>query len=235
MPTCGRRSISGPMPGWVSVEPTPPVGHRRAGRRRCDGALGGNRVPRRRRRPLRRRRPRPPPRVPECQAPRRIAGRQRPPPRACSRAPAQAPGHGSAWWAVLVVLPCRPRCSPALAVWARRRRRAVHEAALGADERVVRAWERAVVALRRQGLARRPDETPAEFAVRVRRRPGERAHRRSRQMRWPTSPDWSSWRVTRPGRARRPRPPAPTRWPRRSWRRTDRTGAGDRAARREKA
>jgi hypothetical protein len=55
-----------------------------------------------------------------------------------------------------------------IAVWAVRRRRAAHEAALPPDARVVRAWERALVALRRQGLARRPDETPAEYAARVR-------------------------------------------------------------------
>ena len=36
------------------------------------------------------------------------------------------------------------------------------------DERVVRAWDRAVLALRRQGLSYRPGETPAEFALRVR-------------------------------------------------------------------
>ena len=59
-----------------------------------------------------------------------------------------------------------------LAVWAWRRRRASIEASLLPDARVVRAWEQALVALRRQGLPRRPDETPAEFAARVRTAPG---------------------------------------------------------------
>jgi hypothetical protein len=53
-------------------------------------------------------------------------------------------------------------------VWAWRRRRAAIEAALLPDARVVRAWEQALVALRRQGLPRRPEETPAEYAARVR-------------------------------------------------------------------
>jgi hypothetical protein len=54
-----------------------------------------------------------------------------------------------------------------IAVWAWRRRRAALETALLPDARVVRAWEQALVALRRQGLPRRPDETPAEYAARV--------------------------------------------------------------------
>jgi len=57
----------------------------------------------------------------------------------------------------------------ALALRVRRRRHAIRDAALPPDERVVRAWERAVVALGREGLSRRPDETPDEFAARVRR------------------------------------------------------------------
>ena len=55
-----------------------------------------------------------------------------------------------------------------IAVWAGRRRRRSMEASLLPDARVVRAWEQALVALRRQGLPRRPDETPAEYAARVR-------------------------------------------------------------------
>jgi hypothetical protein len=39
---------------------------------------------------------------------------------------------------------------------------------LADDQRVVRDWEHALAALRRQGVARRNEETPAEYAARVR-------------------------------------------------------------------
>lgn len=76
-----------------------------------------------------------------------------------------ASGTGFPWWVLvavvgLLLLGC-------IAVWAWRRRRAALETALLPDARVVRAWEQALVALRRQGLPRRPDETPAEYAARV--------------------------------------------------------------------
>jgi hypothetical protein len=52
-------------------------------------------------------------------------------------------------------------------LWVLRRRRAARDAALPTDERVVRAWERSLGALRRQGLTRQPEETPGEYAARV--------------------------------------------------------------------
>jgi hypothetical protein len=70
------------------------------------------------------------------------------------------------WWLVLAAIAVL--LLAVVALWAWRRRHEVREAALGPDERVVQAWDRAVLALRRQGVTRRPDETPAEFAVRVR-------------------------------------------------------------------
>jgi hypothetical protein len=48
------------------------------------------------------------------------------------------------------------------------RRRSSDDAHLHPDERVVRSWERAQRALRRRGLPRRGDETPAEYAARLR-------------------------------------------------------------------
>jgi len=48
-----------------------------------------------------------------------------------------------------------------------RLRRALKAAKLPPDQQVVRSWERALRALRRQGLGRRNEETPAEFAARV--------------------------------------------------------------------
>jgi hypothetical protein len=56
----------------------------------------------------------------------------------------------------------------ASALLALRRRRASAEATLLPDQRVVRAWERALGALGRSGLSRRAEETPGEYAARVR-------------------------------------------------------------------
>jgi transglutaminase-like putative cysteine protease len=76
------------------------------------------------------------------------------------------PQGGWRWWmagvivAGLVVLTL-------LALWVRRIFRARKEARLPPDQRVVRSWERALGALRRQGLGRRTEETPGEYAIRV--------------------------------------------------------------------
>jgi hypothetical protein len=50
----------------------------------------------------------------------------------------------------------------------RRRRRRSAAAALPPDQRVVRAWELALGALRKEGLPRQAQETPGEYAVRIR-------------------------------------------------------------------
>ena len=55
----------------------------------------------------------------------------------------------------------------ALVMWVRRRLRAARDARLPPDQRVVRAWDVALVALRRRGLGRRVEETPGEYAARV--------------------------------------------------------------------
>jgi hypothetical protein len=44
----------------------------------------------------------------------------------------------------------------------------VVEAKLAPDQKVVRAWERALGSLRRTGVARREQETPSEYLARVR-------------------------------------------------------------------
>ena len=55
----------------------------------------------------------------------------------------------------------------ALVVWELRRRRTAAEARLDPDQRVVRAWELALLALRRRGLTRHAGETPGEYADRI--------------------------------------------------------------------
>ncbi len=80
---------------------------------------------------------------------------------------AHAPGGGMDWWWIPLTVAALLLLAGA-ATWTLRRRRAGVEALLGPDERVVQAWERAQVALRGRGVARRPAETPAEFASRLR-------------------------------------------------------------------
>jgi hypothetical protein len=77
------------------------------------------------------------------------------------------PGKGVRWWTPLIVAVLLLLLA-GVTIGALRRRRAADEASRGPDERVVQAWERALVALRRRGVARRPAETPAEFASRLR-------------------------------------------------------------------
>ncbi len=153
----------GPSAGWVSVEPTPPAATGSAGAEGVVGpaAVTGSSST-----------------TPNTTTPNTV------PAGTSTATPTSSPGagptgshatpptsrpqstHGFAWWVVMAALVVLLLI--AVAVWARRRRRAIHEVALPPDERVVRAWERALVALRRKGLSRRPDETPAEFAARVR-------------------------------------------------------------------
>ena len=113
-------------------------------------------------------------------------------------APSRAPGRGFAWWAARAVAwsPCS--CSPA---WPSGPGAAAARSARPLSD-PTSGWcgpgNAPLVALRRRGLSRRPEETPAEYRARV-RRAEERATRRSRRVPWPTWPDWSSWRATRPG------------------------------------
>jgi Transglutaminase-like superfamily/TgpA N-terminal domain/Domain of unknown function (DUF4129) len=78
---------------------------------------------------------------------------------------------GSGGWVLALVLAlilAALLVAAALVFRVRRRRLGAAEAALYPDLGVVRAWDRAVGALRRRGLSRRVDETPAEYASRVR-------------------------------------------------------------------
>jgi hypothetical protein len=152
----------GPDAGWVSVEPTPPsvagspaaegvVGAAEAAGSRATGSTSTTAVGQ------------------TSTAGSSPGGARRSP--GAHRSGRRDHTHGSgsafAWWTLAVVV-AGLLVLGSLAVWAVRRRRVAREAALPPDARVVGAWERALVALRRQGLARRPDETPAEYAARVR-------------------------------------------------------------------
>jgi MYXO-CTERM domain-containing protein len=77
------------------------------------------------------------------------------------------PKSGSSWWIpVVVVVALLLLAAAGILAW--RRRRALAETALAPDQRVVRAWERALGALHRSGLSRGAEETPGEYAARVR-------------------------------------------------------------------
>jgi hypothetical protein len=71
--------------------------------------------------------------------------------------------HGAPYWILAVVL-AGLLVLVALVVGVWRRRLA---ALLPEDLRVVRAWERATDGLRRRGMPRRIEETPAEYAARI--------------------------------------------------------------------
>jgi transglutaminase-like putative cysteine protease len=84
-----------------------------------------------------------------------------------SRRHSTAPAHrGLNLW-VLVLVVAGALTLLALVLWALRRRRTVAEARLDPDQRVVRAWEHALLALRRRGLSRQAGETPGEYADRI--------------------------------------------------------------------
>jgi transglutaminase-like putative cysteine protease len=133
----------GPEAGWVSVEPTP-------GTPAAAGVLGVGGV------------------VPAQPTPTTIV------PAAPTTVPhhhvhhhhAARHGRGFPWWipgAVvggLLVLAL-------VVLLVRRRVRAYRDARLPPDQRVVRAWDVALSALRRRGIGRRVEETPGEYAVRV--------------------------------------------------------------------
>jgi hypothetical protein len=133
----------GPDAGWVSVEPTP-------GTQVAAGVLGvGGVVP-----------AQPTPttivRVPPASVPRHHSHHH------------VAPHHhGVSWWIPVAVLG-GVLVLTAVVIWIRRRLRAARDARLPPDQRVVRAWDVALVALRHRGVGRSLEETPGEYAARVR-------------------------------------------------------------------
>jgi transglutaminase-like putative cysteine protease len=133
----------GPDAGWVSVEPTP-------GTQVAAGVLEVGSV------------------VPAQPTPTTIV----------TAPPAPAPHHhghhhvaprhhGVSWWIPVAVLG-GVLVLTALVLWVRRRILAARDARLPPDQRVVRAWDVALVALRRRGVGRGLEETPGEYAARVR-------------------------------------------------------------------
>ena len=84
-----------------------------------------------------------------------------------SRRHPTVPGHhGLNLW-VLVLAVVAALVVLALLLWALRHRRTAAEARLDPDQRVVRAWEHALLALRHRGLSRQAGETPGEYADRM--------------------------------------------------------------------
>jgi hypothetical protein len=75
--------------------------------------------------------------------------------------------HGVSWWIPVAVLG-GVLVLAAVVVWVRRRLRSARDARLPPDQRVVRAWDVALAALRRRGVGRGVEETPGEYAARVR-------------------------------------------------------------------
>jgi transglutaminase-like putative cysteine protease len=154
----------GPNAGWVSVEPTPPSV---AGAPAAEGVVGATGATGSRSSGVKG--------TPTSAVPRTTTVTAPPHPQPSGPRSGRTPAHhhhattrpaGLAWWfyamvgAVLLGL-------AGLATVAWRHRRATAEAALPPDQRVVRAWERALGALQRKGLARRAEETPGEYAVRM--------------------------------------------------------------------
>jgi transglutaminase-like putative cysteine protease len=79
----------------------------------------------------------------------------------------RSPG-GSSWWIVpVIVVVAAALASGAFIVW--RRRNARTDVGASPDQRIVREWNRAQLALRRRGLGPRAAETPLEYAARVER------------------------------------------------------------------
>jgi transglutaminase-like putative cysteine protease len=74
---------------------------------------------------------------------------------------------GVGWWVWALIGLVFLLAAVAAVLWLVRRRRAVREAALLPDERVVNDWEWALGELQRNGLSRHAEETPGEYASRV--------------------------------------------------------------------
>jgi transglutaminase-like putative cysteine protease len=151
----------GPAAGWVSVEPTPPSV---AGSPAAEGVVGATGATGSRTSGVKG--------TPTVAVPTTTAPTQPRPQPSSGRTPSQhhhasAPPTGVRWWIFLVVGAAVIGLA-GLAMLGWRRRRASLEAVLLPDQRVVRAWERALGALQRKGLSRRAEETPGEYAVRMR-------------------------------------------------------------------
>ena len=152
----------GPAAGWVSVEPTPPSV---AGSPAAEGVVGatGAKAPTNGVKG-----------TPTSAVPQTTTVTTQPRPQPSGSRPGRPPHHphagappgGLRWW-VYVIVGAGLVGLIGLATWWWRRRRASLEAALPPDQRVVRAWERALGALQRKGLARRAEETPGEYAARM--------------------------------------------------------------------
>jgi transglutaminase-like putative cysteine protease len=152
----------GPDAGWVSVEPTPPV----ASAPVPPGVLGPSATP--------------PGQstgstttaAPQVTPTTSASSASHPvtPPATnehSSRRHSTAPRHhGLGLW-ILVLALVAALVVLALVLWGLRDRRTAAEARLPPDQRVVRSWEHALRALRRQGLSRQVGETPGEYAARI--------------------------------------------------------------------
>jgi transglutaminase-like putative cysteine protease len=154
----------GPDAGWVSVEPTPPSV---AGSPAAEGVVGATGA-----KAAQTTGPKgtptsavPPTTTATTPSPKPTAAPSHH--RATPRRPSSPPHSTPTWWMPLAVV-VGLLVLAASVILALRRRRASAEAALPPDQRVVRAWERALGALGRSGLLRRAEETPGEYAARVR-------------------------------------------------------------------
>ncbi len=147
----------GPATGWISVEPTPPVGAGAptpAGFLEPSGSNLGSSTPTNTTVPNGAPAPTP------TTQPATHAG--------TSHHGVSAPSHGGiAWWMILLIVAAVVALAGLALRLFRRRRAVASEHDLNADQRIVRAWERAHHALRTTGLPPRRGETAAEYAARV--------------------------------------------------------------------
>ncbi|MGO8860261.1 MAG: DUF3488 and DUF4129 domain-containing transglutaminase family protein [Acidimicrobiales bacterium] len=152
----------GPDAGWVSVEPTPPV----ASAAVPSSVLGPSATP-----PSQSTATTTTPTDEPTPTTSASSGSQPTPPTSTHRHGfphhTTAPGHhGPNLW-VLVLALAAALVVLGLVLWELRDRRTAAEQRLHPDQRVVRAWEHALRALRRQGLSRHDGETPGEYAARI--------------------------------------------------------------------
>jgi hypothetical protein len=147
----------GPATGWISVEPTPPVGAGAptpAGFLEPSGNGLGSSAPTNT--------------TVSTGAPAPTPTTLPAPHTGTSHHGVSAPSHGGlAWWAYLLIV-VAVLALAGLAVALFRRRAVASDHDLNPDQRIVRAWERAHQALRQTGLPPRRGETAAEYAARVR-------------------------------------------------------------------
>jgi len=158
----------GPGSGWVSVEPTPTAG---TGDATPLGVLEPSSGPQAAGHPTPTATPTPVPGTTVISAPGTGRGSSGGAGAGHGQHHAAHPArHGSGWlvWlavagGVLVVAAAVPWL-----VVRRRRAHGLSDAGLNPDERIVRAWERALLTLRRIGVPRHSGETPSEYVNRVR-------------------------------------------------------------------